>query len=436
MAIALLCIILLILLGCNISASFLSVSIAVTLIIGGKLTGFLNTAFTAANSYSLLAVPLFSLGGILMEKSGIADKLVNWCQRLLHRVKGGMGAVITLSSMAFGMLTGSALATVNTIGNLMIPRMKKLGWDERYTAALCAASAPLGYMIPPNMNAIIFATVSSASVAALFLASIVPGILWGLGYVVVNRLVYKRWMTKPEAQPVRPVAKSGPVQKEKSFWQLTLDAIPAFIMPVIIIGGIYGGFFSPTEAGAISALYALLIGTLLYRKLNASSLFRCFTGTGKSLGVLLVIMPMASIFTRIMIMQDFPNQVMSALIALSGNRVVLLLLLDVVFLITGCFFEANVLTLVLPPIMMPTMNALGIDPVQFGNIVFVAIGIGACTPPMASVLFQSAKIADVRLQDIVKPLMPFLIFVALPIMLLVTFVPELSLWLPRMVLGH
>lgn len=436
MAIALLCIILLILLGCNISASFLSVSIAVTLIIGGKLTGFLNTAFTAANSYSLLAVPLFSLGGILMEKSGIADKLVNWCQRLLHRVKGGMGAVITLSSMAFGMLTGSALATVNTIGNLMIPRMKKLGWDERYTAALCAASAPLGYMIPPNMNAIIFATVSSASVAALFLASIVPGILWGLGYVVVNRLVYKRWMTKPEAQPVKPVAKSGPVQKEKSFWQLTLDAIPAFIMPVIIIGGIYGGFFSPTEAGAISALYALLIGTLLYRKLNASSLFRCFTGTGKSLGVLLVIMPMASIFTRIMIMQDFPNQVMSALIALSGNRVVLLLLLDVVFLITGCFFEANVLTLVLPPIMMPTMNALGIDPVQFGNIVFVAIGIGACTPPMASVLFQSAKIADVRLQDIVKPLMPFLIFVALPIMLLVTFVPELSLWLPRLVLGH
>lgn len=436
MAIALLCIILLILLGCNISASFLSVSIAVTLIIGGKLTGFLNTAFTAANSYSLLAVPLFSLGGILMEKSGIADKLVNWCQRLLHRVKGGMGAVITLSSMAFGMLTGSALATVNTIGNLMIPRMKKLGWDERYTAALCAASAPLGYMIPPNMNAIIFATVSSASVAALFLASIVPGILWGLGYVVVNRLVYKRWMTKPEAQPVRPVAKSGPVQKEKSFWQLTLDAIPAFIMPVIIIGGIYGGFFSPTEAGAISALYALLIGTLLYRKLNASSLFRCFTGTGKSLGVLLVIMPMASIFTRIMIMQDFPNQVMSALIALSGNRVVLLLLLDVVFLITGCFFEANVLTLVLPPIMMPTMSALGIDPVQFGNIVFVAIGIGACTPPMASVLFQSAKIADVKLQDIVKPLMPFLIFVALPIMLLVTFVPELSLWLPRLVLGH
>lgn len=436
MAIALLCIILLILLGCNISASFLSVSIAVTLIIGGKLTGFLNTAFTAANSYSLLAVPLFSLGGILMEKSGIADKLVNWCQRLLHRVKGGMGAVITLSSMAFGMLTGSALATVNTIGNLMIPRMKKLGWDERYTAALCAASAPLGYMIPPNMNAIIFATVSSASVAALFLASIVPGILWGLGYVVVNRLIYKRWMTKPEAQSVRPIAKSEPTQKEKSFWQLTLDAIPAFIMPVIIIGGIYGGFFSPTEAGAISALYALLIGTLLYRKLNASSLFRCFTGTGKSLGVLLVIMPMASIFTRIMIMQDFPNQVMSALIALSGNRVVLLLLLDVVFLITGCFFEANVLTLVLPPIMMPTMNALGIDPVQFGNIVFVAIGIGACTPPMASVLFQSAKIADVQLQDIVRPLMPFLIFVALPIMLLVTFVPELSLWLPRLVLGH
>jgi C4-dicarboxylate transporter DctM subunit len=206
-------------------------------------------------------------------------------------------------------------------------------------------------------------------------------------------------------------------------------------MPVIIIGGIYGGLFSPTEAGAISALYAILIGVFLYRKLNGKGLLKCFSATGRSLGIILVVMPLASVFTKIMIMKGFPDQVMSVLTGFAGNRVVLLLLLDFAFLIAGCFFEANVLTLVIPPIMMPTMNALGIDPVQFGNIVFVAIGIGAATPPMASALFMSAKIADVKIADVVKPLMPFLLLVALPIMLLVTFVPELSLWLPRLVLG-
>ena len=435
-ALALVCIVALILLGCNISASFLAVSIVFTLIDGGRLTGFLTTAFSAANSYSLLAVPLFSLGGLLMEKSGIADKLVDWCQYLLRRVKGGMGAVITLASLAFGMLTGSALATVNTIGNIMIPRLEKLGWDKRYTAAMVAAAAPLGYMIPPNMNAIIFALVSPASVSELFLASIVPGVLWGLGYIVLNRLVYKKWTTRPDVdeEEIKRITRK-PDGKERNFLQLTLEAIPAFMMPVIIIGGIYGGLFSPTEAGAISALYAILIGVFLYRKLNGKGLLKCFSATGRSLGVILVVMPLASIFTKIMIMEGFPDQVMSILTGFAGNRVVLLLLLDLAFLLAGCFFEANVLTLVIPPIMMPTMNALGIDPVQFGNIVFVAIGIGAATPPMASALFMSAKIADVKIADVVKPLMPFLLLVGVPIMLLVTFVPELSLWLPRLILG-
>ena len=427
--IALLAIVVLILLGCNIGVSFLSVSLIYTLLQGGRVASFLNTAFTAANSYSLLAVPLFTLGGILMEKSGIADKLIDWCERLLRKVKGGMGAVIPVVSMLYGMLTGSALATVNTVGNILIPRMERLGWNKRYTAALVAASAPLGFMIPPNMNAIIFAMVSTASVSDLFLASIVPGIIWGIGYVILNRFIYRKWMDAPvdEAE----VAAQA-VREEKSLARLTYEAIPSFMMPLIILGGIYGGIFSPTEAGAVSALYAMLIGLFLYRRLDARGVFSCFSATGRNLGTVLLIMPLASIFTKIMIMDGLPDLVMNALLSITDNKVILLLLLDVVFLLAGCFFEANVLTLVIPPIMMPTMTALGVSPVQFGVIVYMAIGIGAATPPMATALFMSAKIADRKIHELVAPLLPMLGVVAIPVMLLVTFIPELSCWLPEL----
>ena len=430
--IALIAIVVLILLGCNIGVSFLTVSITYTLIFGGRIPSFLNTAFSAANSYSLLAVPLFTLGGILMEKSGIADKLIDWCECLLRRVKGGMGAVIPVVSMLYGMLTGSALATVNTVGNILIPRMEKLGWDRRYTGALVAASAPLGFMIPPNMNAILFAMVSTASVSELFLASIVPGIIWGLGYVILNRIVYRKWTTTTDMAPAAEIEAQS---RKKSFGRLTYEAIPAFIMPLIILGGIYSGKFSPTEAGAVSALYAMLIGLFLYRRLNASSLFSCFSATGKNLGTVLLVMPLASIFTKLMLTEGLPDLVMNALLGITDNKFILLILLDFVFLLAGCFFEANVLTLVIPPIMMPTMTALGVSPVQFGVMVFMAIGIGAATPPMATALFMSAKIADRKVHELVPPLLPMLLCVGVPVMLLVTFVPVLSLWLPELLLA-
>ncbi|MBE6032538.1 MAG: TRAP transporter large permease subunit, partial [Clostridiales bacterium] len=191
--IAIVVVVVLILLGMNVGVSFLVTSLLLELITGGEISGFARTAFSANNSYSLLAIPLFMLGGNLMEKSGIAGALVDFCQAFLGKVKGGLGYMVPLVSMIFGALCGSGVATVSTIGSIVIPRMEQLGWDRRYTTALAAACAPLGYMIPPNMNAIIYSTVTTASVSALFVATVIPGIMWGVGYMIVNRIVYRKW---------------------------------------------------------------------------------------------------------------------------------------------------------------------------------------------------------------------------------------------------
>jgi C4-dicarboxylate transporter DctM subunit len=242
----------LILIGMDIGISFLVSSTFYMLVVGDALTSFPRIAFNANNSYSLLAIPLFMLGGLLMEKSGIAKAMVDWSESLLKRTKSGMGAVIPVSCMVFGMLCGSALATVSTIGNILIGRLEKKGWDKRYTAALVASSSPLGYMIPPNMNAIIFSVVSSASVSALFLASIVPGLIWGGGYIVLNIFMYNKWHHDPETMNSSNKVDSNiqPRDEESneilSLSKATWIAIPAFLMPVIILGGIYGGICTPT----------------------------------------------------------------------------------------------------------------------------------------------------------------------------------------------
>lgn len=428
----------LILIGMEISVSFLVSSIVYMLASGGALTGFARTAFSANNSYSLLAVPLFMLGGLLMEKSGIANSLVNWCESLLRRVKSGMGAVVPLACMIFGTLCGSALATVSTVGTILTDRMAERGWDRRYTSALVAASSPLGYMIPPNMNAIIFSLVSSASVSALFLASIVPGLLWGVGYIVLNTIMYRKYHHDPEEREksaeTLEMGTVGTAYQHIPLGRATLEAIPAFIMPVIILGGIYGGICTPTEAGAVSALYALLAGVFIYRKLSGKEILKSFSETGTSLGTMMIIFPFAMIFTKIMVMNGLPNLLMTFINSLSAPRFVLLLVIDVLFILAGCFFDAPILTLVIPPLLTPTMNMLGVTPEQFGVIVFMSIGIGSCTPPMATNLFIAAKVGKVEMRDVIKPLLPMIFCVAIPVMLLVTFVPQLSMWLPGLIL--
>ncbi len=437
--VALIIAVILIMLGTDIGVSFLIAISGYMMVTGGSMTSFPRMAFNANLSYSLLAVPLFILGGVLMEKSGIATAIVEWCESLLKKTKSGMGAVIPIACMFFGTLCGSALATVSTVGNMLIGKLEERGWDRRYTSALVAASSPLGYMIPPNMNAIIFSVVSSASVSALFLASIVPGIIWGLGYVVLNMFMYKKYYD-PEgigkAAQIRNSADGVYIPREiKPLGKASIDAIPAALMPVIILGGIYGGICTPTEAGAVSALYALFAGVVMYKKLNKKDVISSFYDTGSQIGTMMIIFPFATLFTNIAVMNGLPNLVAQFISGLELPTWIMLLIIDVIFVFAGCFFDAPILTLVIPPLLTPTMNMLGVSGEQFGVIVFMAIGIGSCTPPMATNLYIAAKVGKVDVKGVIPPLLKMLIFVAIPVLMLVTYVPALSTWLPSVMLG-
>ncbi|QSX09240.1 TRAP transporter large permease [Alkalibacter rhizosphaerae] len=433
-------ILVLIFMGMSVPFCFLSGSLFYAFLSGASTGGYVSTAFNA-HTHGVLAIPLFMIAGTLIEKSGIAKTLIDLGELMLRRFKGGMGATIPVVSAFFGALSGSGTATVTTMGTMLTPRLEELGWDRRYLSAFIAAAGPLGYMIPPNMNAIIYTTVSSASVAALFLATVIPGIIWLALYLIINRLTYKQWYKVPESVEKQTVQSSlndpalmEPVKKTSSL-SIVIDSIPAFLMPVIIMGGIYSGIFSATEAGAVGCLYALIVGIAYYKKIKLRDVFKTFLNTGNSLGSILIMFPMTLMFSRILVVNNVPAMLTEFITGFSTNRLVILLIIDIVLIFAGCFLDVGVLLLVFTPLLLPTASLIGLTQVQLGVMMFVAVGVGTITPPMAMNLFIAGKICDVELKDMLKPLVPFLLFAALPMMFLVTYFPELSLWLPRLVLG-
>lgn len=434
----------LILLGMSVPWCFLWGSLTYVFLTGASTGSFVSTAFYSLDSTSTLAIPLFMAAGVLLEKSGIARTLIDLAEKLLHRFKGGMGATIPAVACFFGALSGSGTATVTTLSSMMVPRLREMGWDKRYLAAFIAACGPLGYMIPPNMNAIIYANVSSASVSGLFLATVIPGLIWALLYLIINRVTYHRWYDPakggrldPKTDTIVPMtdAQREALNQSQAWSKVLKSAIPAFLMPVIIMGGIYSGTFTATEAGGVGCLYAVIVGVLIYRTLNGKSVFASFVGTGSSLGSFLIMFPMTLIFSRILVTNGVPDMVTQLITGVSDNKIVILLILDIVLIIAGCFLDAGVLLLVLTPLLLPTATIIGLTQIQLGVIMFVAVGVGTITPPMAMNLFITGKACNVSIREMMSPLWPFLVFGALPILLLVTYFPEVSLWLPRLVMG-
>lgn len=431
-AIASLILLILMFAGMPIAFSFLLSSILYFIISGEGFSTIVPTAFYSLNNFALLALPLFIIAGNLMEASGIAAKLVDFADALLKKVKGGLGALIPLASMFFGALCGSGTATVATLGIILLPKLTKRGWEKSYTTALVAASGPLGYMIPPNINAILYAYVADASVAALFLATLLPGILWGILYMIVNRVIYVKYNPN--------VIENSQKITEKVNYAQNLSAsmkgvIPALIMPVIILGGIYGGIFTPTEAGAVSCIYAIIVGFFIYKKLKYKNTFNSFKKTAIMIGSFLVVLPMVMVFTRILIINGVPQTIAIWMTSISNNRNIILLLMDLVYFIAGFFLDAGILVMIVTPLMMPVAKIIGLNIIQMGVILMVAVGIGTVTPPMAMSLYVASDISGVGIHEMIKPLIPFIIFAAIPILLLVTYIPALSLWLPKVIMG-
>ncbi len=310
------------------------------------------------------------------------------------------------------------------------PHLFAKGYDRRYVAAFVAASAPLGFLIPPNVNAVIYAMVSECSIADLFIATILPALILLILYLVINRICYVKWY-HPENAVEGEEDEPAPMET-MNFWKALQRSILAFLMPVIILGGIYSGVFTATEAGAVSCLYGLFIGCFIYRTIRLKNIYQVFRDSAYSIATLMMIFPFTFIFSRVMVTNGVPQLITSFITGISSNPYVITIIITIILVIAGCFLDANILLLVFTPLLLPTVLSIGISALQFGVIVFMAVGIGAATPPMAMCLFVSARLCNVSVKDTVRPLLPFLIFGAVPTMLLVCYVPALSEWLPSL----
>lgn len=376
------------------------------------------------NTYTLLAIPLFILAAELMNLGSLSDRLLGWCNALVGRFRGGLGHVNVVSSLIFSGMSGSAVADAVGIGRLIIGMMTRNGrYTPAYAAAITAASATIGPIIPPSIPLVLYALISDTSIGYLFAAGVVPGLAMGVVLMAMNA-VLARMRNFPVETPV-PM---------REFLPLTWRAIPALMMPVVLLGGIYGGVMTPTEAAAVAALYALVISVVLYRSVSPRGLYGALLNSGRSMASVGILIAGALVFNFVVTKEDIPKTVSTFIAAYELTPVMFLLMVNVLLLVLGALLEGGTVLLVIVPILIPTANALGVDMVHFGIVVTMNLMIGLITPPYGLLLFVVANITRQPLKHIVRETMPF-VTVLIAALLFLTFVPEVVLWLPRL-LGY
>ena len=372
-------------------------------------------------SFILLAVPLFIVAANIMNAGSITDRLLNFCVAAVGRFKGGLGHVNVVASLIFSGMSGSAVADAAGIGKIIISMMTRDGrYSRGYAAAITAASATIGPIIPPSIPMVLYALVSKASIGALFLAGILPGLIMGAVLMIMNGyLARKRGFALEEPVPLRELPRK------------TANAFPALLMPVILLYGIYGGITTPTEAAAIAAFYALLLAMLFYRALSVRGLFRVFIDSARASASVGIVIGGAFILNFIVISEQIPQSISAMLAGADVHPLLFLLAVNVLILLLGCVLDATTIILVIVPLFIPTCEALGIDLVHFGVLVVVNSMIGLITPPYGILLFVINAVTGIPLREIISEIWAFLavLIVALMVMMLL---PDLILWLPRL----
>lgn len=411
----------LILLGAPISVAVGLSSVLAAVSVLGLEGGSIVSAqrlFRGINSFSLLAIPFFVLAGVIMNNGGIALRLINAAKVLVGRMPGSLAQTNVAANALFGAVSGSAVASVAAVGSTMGPLQAKDGYDKNFAAATNIASAPAGMLIPPSNLMIVYSLVSSTSIAALFVAGYVPGILWAVTCMVI---VYLYARKRPELK-----------MTERQTWgvraKTLLDAVPSLLLIVVVIGGILAGIFTPTEASCIAVLYALVL-SFAYKAIKVTDLPPILLDAARTTSIVMFLIGVSTIMSFVLSFTGIPAKVAEAMLGISENVTVLLLLIALVLLVVGCFMDPTPAVLIFAPIFLPVVMELGVDPVHFGILMVFNLCIGTITPPVGPVLFVGARVAGLRIEDVVRRLLPF--FAALVVMLLVVmFFPQLSLWLP------
>lgn len=386
--------------------------------------------FKTASGFALLALPLFIYAGILMAEGGISERLLNFVNSIVGRIKGGLGAVTVLTCALFGAISGSSSAAIAAIGQVMIPRMVREGYPAGHATALVACSSVLALMIPPSIPMIVFSITGGISVGAAFLSTIIPGILLTLVYCGLNF-----WFLKDNDQ-IKVDAPLPLVDAAKGVFKSAGSAGFALLMPLLILGAIYSGIATPTEAAAIAVLYAIPVGLFIYRGLTlktfGSATIKAVTMTGSIMAVLFFLF----IMSRTMILEQVPKELAEALLQISDNKYVILFLINIMLLFIGMIVDDISGSVLAAVIFLPVIQQLGIDPIHFAAVVGVNLGLGNVSPPCAPMLYMAGGVSKLSLDQYLKPTLKFLLLGHLPMVMLVTFVPQLSLLLPEIIMGY
>ncbi|ECJ4507522.1 TRAP transporter large permease [Salmonella enterica subsp. salamae] len=377
--------------------------------------------FSSLDSFALLAVPFFVLSGVIMNSGGIAARLVNFAKLFTGKLPGSLSYTNIVGNMMFGAISGSAIAASTSIGGVMVPMSAREGYDRGFAAAVNIASAPTGMLIPPTTAFILYALASGGtSIAALFAGGLVAGVLWGVGCMLVTLVVAKR----------RNYRVFFTVQKGMAL-KVAIEAIPSLLLIVIIVGGIVQGIFTAIEASAIAVVYTLLLTMIFYRTLKIKDLPSILLQTVIMTGVIMFLLATSSAMSFSMSITNIPTALSDMILGISANKLVILLVITVFLLIIGAFMDIGPAILIFTPILLPIMTKLGVDPVHFGIIMIYNLAIGTITPPVGSGLYVGASVGKVKVEDVIKPLLPFYGAI-IGVLLLITYIPEITLFLPRL----
>lgn len=396
---------------------------------GIPLQAMIQRMFAALDSFPLTAIPFFILAGALMEVSGISTRLVNFAQSLVGRATGGLGLVAVLSAMFFAAISGSSAATTAAIGGILIPAMAARGYSRPFATSVQASSGELGVIIPPSIPMIIFALTAGVpvSIGDLFLAGILPGLLVAGGLMLTVYLVSKR---KGYGR-AKPGAAGDGLSPQPGVWESFKAAILPLMLPVLILGGIYGGIFTPTEAAAAAVCFALIIGVIVFRTITVEKLLTALRSSLLNTVVILLIISAASVFGWVLTANRIPELISQVFVSISDNPLVFLLLINLLLLLVGMFLETGAAITVLAPILTPVALKMGIDPIHFGIVMIVNLAVGMTTPPVGVNLFVACQVAGLRIEHIIRSMLPF--YLSLLICLaIITYLPGLSLWLPQL----
>jgi len=376
---------------------------------------------TGIDSFALLAIPFFIFAGQLMNSGGIARRLIDFAKVLVGKLPGGLAFVNILAAMFFGAISGSAVAAASAIGGVMTPIMEKEGYDKSFSAAVNITSATTGMIIPPSNILIVYSLASGGvSIAALFLAGYVPGILLGLALMIVSYIYAKKHYYKANFE-----FSFGDTIKK------FFDALPSLLLIVIVIGGIVAGYFTATEASAIAVLYAFVLSVFIYKEIKFKDLPDILLSSSSTTAIVMLLVGTSMAMSWVMAYENIPQNVAEALLSLSSNKIIILIIINVILLFIGTFMDMTPAVLIFTPIFLPVVVQLGVDPIHFGIMMVMNLSVGLCTPPVGSVLFVGCSVANLPITKVIKPLIPMFLAMVFAL-LLVTYIEELSLFVPRL----